>query len=345
MPKKVTMQDIADKLNISKNAISQALSGKPGVSDSTRALIKETANKMGYQYVPTKKSTKMNEQKVIGLIASDFAFSQKNFFGEIYLSIERELKKRNMQLKIQSIDHHTRDNLLLPSFLQDQSVSGMLIISHISSEYINRIIDTGITTVMVDHHHPSNAADAILLNNRFAAYKAVQHLIDLGHTNIGFIGNVEFSPSYQERWEGYLLALRENGLQVKEEFMVLNVHESREAINDRLCQIQQPTAWFCVNDGYGFFVLSILQMKGYQVPYNISICSFDNGELSRLTTPKTTTVNTDLTLYGKKAVEQLIWRMDHPKEELQEILLNTHLIERESTGPVPTINRNNHYKL
>lgn len=336
MQKKVTMQDIANELNISKNAVSQALSGKTGVSESTRTLVIQTADKMGYLYnLNNNSKNKLQSPKSIGLIASDFAFSQKNFFGEIYLTIERELQKRGMHLKIQSIDGHTKDNLLLPSFVQDHSVSGILIISHITTEYINRIIDTGIPTVMVDHHHPFNSTDAVLLNNRFAAYKAVQHLIDLGHTDVGFMGNVDFAPSYQERMEGYRLALKDNGLKPNQQHMITDIPESGNSINEKINQMkQQPTAWFCVNDGYGFLVLSGLQMQGYKIPHDISVCSFDNGDLSRLATPKTTTVDVDLTLYGKRAVEQLLWRIDHPNEEVQEILLNTHLIKRESTGTV-----------
>ena len=335
MPKKVTMQDIADKLNISKNSVSQALSGKTGVSEHTRQLIKKTADELGYKYGSSRSLT-TNKGKNIGIIASDFAFSQKSFFGEIYLTVDKELKKRNMNLLIESIDDHSRDNLILPSFVENQSVSGILIISHISTGYINRIIGTGIPTVLIDHHHPFNPADAILLNNRFAAYKAVQHLIDLGHTNIGFVGNVDFSPSYQERLEGYLLALRENGIHAQQSFMVTDIVESGEQVNEAMEQLQQqPTAWFCVNDGFGFFVLTSLQSKGYKIPTDISVCSFDNGDLSRLTTPKTTTMNVDLAVYGKKAVEQLLWRMDNPDEELQEILLNSTLIKRDSTGPAP----------
>lgn len=332
MAKRVTMQDIADQLNISKNSVSQALTGKPGVSEATRELINKKAVELGYQYSTVNKQKTEQYTGKIALIASNLTFSL-NFFGEIYLTIEKEVKKQGMSLVIQSIDHSSRDGLSLPSFVKDQSVSGIIILSHISTEYINRIIDSGIPTVMIDHHHPYNQADSILINNRFAAYKAVHHLIDLGHNSIGFIGAIDRSPSYQERYEGFMLALKEYGIKIDKKMLLTDVEETDEGISRAIeTMTSLPTAWFCSNDGLGFLLLTHLQSKGINVPEDISICSFDNGQLSRLSNPKTTTMNVDLQLYGKRAVEQLFWRMKYPNEPVQEILLTSDLIVRESTA-------------
>ncbi|MED2972851.1 substrate-binding domain-containing protein [Fictibacillus sp. B-59209] len=335
MAKKVSMQDIADALNISKNSVSQALSGKPGVSEATRRLVEKTAQEMGYSVRKSSVSAGVvgSGTGSIGLIASDYAFSLKSFFGEIYLSVEKEVTERGMNLLIQSINTVARDNLVLPSFIAEGKVDGVLILSHISTEYSNAVIATGIPTVIIDHHHPLIQADAILTNNRFGAYTAVKHLIELGHRNIAYVGNVRLSPSYQERLEGYRLALQEHGIELNEEFVFSDVLEDDQDVT-RLVQglDVQPSAWFCVNDGFGFFVRSALQQHGIAVPGEASVCSFDNGMLSRLSTPKITTMNIDLELYGRKAVEQLTWRMHYKDEPIIELLLPAELIVRESTA-------------
>ncbi|SEN23182.1 substrate-binding domain-containing protein [Lihuaxuella thermophila] len=336
MKKKVTMQDIADRLNISKNSVSQALRGKEGVSEETRELIKRVAEEMGYQYPGSRKQEKQGRTGNIGLIASDFVFYYKNFFGEIYLSIEKEVVKRGMNLHIQSINHDQKENLILPSFIENKMVDGILILSHISTEYINKVISTGIPTVLVDHHHPNIEADAVLTNNRFGAYLAVQHLIELNHRNIAFVGNVKYSPSYEERYEGYLLALQEYGIEPNEAFIFKNAEEKEEVILQYIKRLErQPTAWFCVNDGLGFLVNSCLRQQGIRVPDQASICSYDNGQLSKISTPKTTTVDIDLQLYGRRAVELLFWRMENKNEPFQEILLSSKVIIRESTTFAP----------
>lgn len=333
MKRKVTMQDIADKLGISKNSVSQALSGKDGVSDQTRRLVEKTAGELGYVYTGKRKQSTEKKNLTIGLIAAEFAFSLKSFFGEIFLSIEQNLTQRGMELLIQSISDSAKENLILPKFIEEKKVDGIIIVSHISTEYINKVLTTGIPTVLVDHHHPLIKADAILTNNRFGGYTATKHLIDLKHRDIAFVGNIDYSPSYLERMEGYLLALREANIEPKKNFMFINAKEENNVIEQYILSLEtMPTAWFCVNDGYGFMVCSILKNQGFNIPEDISVCSFDNGQLSRISNPTITTMDIDLPLYGTKAIQQLLWRMDHPNEPTQEILLPSNLIIRESTG-------------
>ncbi|UOQ45001.1 substrate-binding domain-containing protein [Halobacillus salinarum] len=336
MAKRVTMQDIADELNISKNSVSQALTGKPGVSDATRKQVYKTADKLGYNYVPKGSQANDAESAVsgnIGLIASEFAFSMKSFFGEIYLTVEEEAQKQTKNLLLQSINKKSEESLSLPSFLKDRSVDGVLILSHLNNDYIQEVINTGVPTVLVDHHHPNIEADAILTNNRFGAYRAAQHLLELGHKNIGYVGNVDFSPSYQERLEGFLLALKDYNVPVNEEFLFKDAREEDDVINRFIEQLpKQPTAWFCVNDGLGYLVNSGLKQLGIHVPDDVSICSFDNGQLSQLSTPRITSMDIDLKLFGRTAVNRLIWRMANKDEPCQEILLPAKLVPGESTS-------------
>lgn len=333
MKSKVTMQDIADRLNLSKNSVSQAISGKDGVSEETRKLILDTAEQMGYIYQAGRKKSQSETSGYIALIASDFAFAQKGFFGEIYLSVEQEARQRGKQLLIQSIDQESEQALILPTILENQGVEGILILSHLRTPYMNMIISKGLPTVLIDHHYPGVKADCILTNNRFGAYEAIHYLAELGHRNIGFVGNINFSPSYYERFEGFRLAMREVGLEMREEWLLLDALEQTEYMTAAMKSIPvRPTAWFCVNDGLGFILNSTLQQLGLQVPQDVSICSFDNGQLSQLATPLTTTMDIDLKLFGSKAVEQLFWRMDHRQEPFVEMLLPTTLLIRESTA-------------
>ncbi|OAS87804.1 MULTISPECIES: LacI family DNA-binding transcriptional regulator [Metabacillus] len=338
MAKKITMQDIADRLQISKNSVSQALSGKPGVSEETRRIVETAARELGYEYTSVRNQLQKSEQnKTFALIASEFAFSLKSFFGEIYLSIERELSKQGIHLLIQPISEHAISERQLPSFVQNKSVDGILILSHLSTDYINEILSTNIPTILIDHHHPHINADAILTNNRFGAYTAVEHLLKLGHRKIGFVGNTSYSPSYYERLEGYRLALHHHEIKIDPTFILSDVLEEDEDLRISMSKLpKQPTAWFCVNDGFGFLVCSYLYHAGIKIPDQISVCNFDNGQLSQISNPKITTMDIDLKLYGIKAVEQLIWRINNKDAVYQEILLPTTLIKRASTGPVLT---------
>lgn len=333
MGKKIVMQDIADRLNISKNSVSQALSGKGGVSEETRRRVIQAAEEMGYKYKKKKTPNRQKQEtRTIGLIASERTFSLKTFFGEIYLSIEREAQRHGIRLVIQSITSEDCEKLTMPGFIQDKSVDGILILSNISTAYINRVIAEGIPVVLIDHHHPAIEADAILTNNRFGAYNAVQHLLDRQHRHIAILGNVGLSPSYQERWEGYLLAMRDHGIEPQREWMFLDVMEEEHSIEQVLNRLKaMPEAWFCLNDGFAFILCNLLKKQGYRIPEDVSICGFDNNFYSQVSDPKITTMAIDLHLFAHKALSQLLWRIEHPREACFETLLPTKLIKREST--------------
>ncbi|NBD25377.1 LacI family DNA-binding transcriptional regulator [Paenibacillus glycinis] len=338
MKTKVTMQDVADKLNLSKNSVSQALTGKPGVSEETRRLVMQTASEMGYTYAKRQgdQAESAASKRTIALIASDYAFSMKSFFSDIYLSIDKELNRNGCGLVIQSISPDQAESLTLPAFLQDRSVDGVLVLSHITTPYIQAVLDTGIPAVLIDHHHPALQADTILTNNRFSAFEAVRHLVELGHRDIGYMGNIRLSPSYYERLEGVRLAAFELDLSLQEQWLITDAVEDSECVRSRLKKLPSlPTAWFCVNDGFGFMVNSALQQMGLRVPEDVSIVSFDNGYLSQLATPPTTTMNVNRPLYAECAVERLLNRLDKPELPLTETLLPTTLLVRASTGPAP----------
>ncbi|WP_274363682.1 LacI family DNA-binding transcriptional regulator [Paenibacillus thermotolerans] len=335
MKSRVTMQAIADKLNISKNSVSQALAGKDGVSEETRRLVVSTAMQMGYVY-PGQGASNKNEARGkaarVALISSDFAFSQQ-FFGEICLTIEQECSKHGLQLMIQSISDEAVASLLLPSFLSTPSVDGVLVLSHLSTDYLNVILSRGIPAVMIDHHDPDIRTDCVLTNNRFGAYEAVRHLIRLGHKRIGFMGNTSFSPSYRERLDGYRLALETYGMSEDKRWIETAAEEEPAFVERYISGLKEkPSAWFCVNDGLGFMVTSSLRQLGLQIPKDVSVCSFDNGRLSRLTNPATTTVTVDLKQFGRKAVELLLWRMNNRDEPHVEVLLPASLIVRGSSA-------------
>lgn len=328
------MQTIADKLNISKNSVSQALSGKDGVSEATRQLVIKTAEELGYRYVRRRTSVSRTPARRVGLIASEMTFSLQTFFGEMFLSLEREAHRHGISLMIQSVTPAARDGLELSPFIQDRQVDGLLILSHISTEYTNKVIAQGIPTVLIDHHHPMIDADAVLTNNRFGAYRAVKHLIDLGHRDIGIIGDTRRSPSYQERWEGYLLAMGEHGLTPREACQLTRIAEEENDIEDQIGALQrQPSAWFCMNDGYAYYVCNALKKNGYRIPADVSVSGFDNSHFSQMADPKITTIDIDVELFARKAVEKLLQRLEQPDGAHTEVLLPTTLVTRESTGP------------
>ena len=329
MDKKIVMQDIANELNISKNSVSRALSGKSGISDATRQDIINKAQEMGYNY----KGENGNKVRHFAIIASLFTFSKKDFFGEIYSDIEKRLKKSNINLYVHSIDNESLKNLDIPKTISEGSVEGIIILSHLTDDYIKKILSYKIPTVIIDYHSPVIPADCVIAKNKEGAYKAVQYLIDNNHTKIGFIGDIGFSPSYEERWDGYLSALRKNNIKANKEFTITKVIEEKEDVFKKLSKLKEhPTSWFCVNSGLGFLLSLYYNSIGMRVPRDVSIICFDNTDFTRLAMPPLTSVYTDLSFFADKSLELLNHRIYHPDEPFLNIALPTEIIERNSVA-------------
>lgn len=326
MQKKVTMNDIAKSLGISKNAVSQALSGKDGVSEDTRQKVIEAADMLGYIY----KKSKNTEINKIALVGSTKTFSL-DFFGGICLSTQSELSELNMELTIISICDEDIKNNIIPQGIYESD--GILILSHIDDNYIESIVSLNIPCVLIDHHIPNLSADCVLINNRFGAFSAVNHLIKLGHTEIGFLGDINYSPSYYERLEGYKLALYKNNLNQNNECIFSNTSDDIDLIRNIIKSVNEnkPTAWFCANDKLGCLLLNALKELNYTIPNDVAICSFDNAEFSNLMVPKITSVDIQKEYLGKKAVDVLLWRLSNLEKPYQEVLINTELIIKGST--------------
>jgi LacI family transcriptional regulator len=130
--------------------------------------------------------------------------------------------------------------------------------------------------------------------------------------------------------------MNEFGLPIREDWILRNAEENTNYMMKAIQSMDElPSAWFCVNDGLGFLLCSTLQQLGVRIPEQVSIVSFDNGYLSQVSMPPITSMDINLKLYGRKAVEQLMRRMDHPSEPFTELLLPTKMLIRHSTGPAP----------
>ncbi len=312
--KNVTMQDIADYLHISKNSVSQALRDKNGVSEETKKKVAEAADKLGYFY--NKSFSSINSQRHFLLIATEFALSQTSFFGKILTGLKNGLELNGDSLVIETIHAEAIQNCELPVSLLNEKFDGIFILSHIENTYIKKVIDYGIPCVLIDHHHPSFAADAVLSQNIDGSFVAVEYLIKLGCKSVGFVGDINFSPSYDERLYGFKKAMNTYQIPIHEEQIISNIKEDQTLLFDRLNQISQmPDAWFCVNSGLAFILNSFLRSNGFSIPQDIALLCFDDTEFTRMAQPQISCIATDLEymeVCARNLMEQRLLAIDAP---------------------------------
>lgn len=330
--KNPTMEDIAKKLDISKYAVSLALSNKKGVSEETRQKVIQTAHEMGYRNTRIRSKDKKN----IAVIISDKAFKDPYFFSDIINEIERECRDRSYSVNILSIDDTFNNMNVIPAFMFNNDIDGVIVISNIGDKLINQIKEYA-PVVIVDHYVQDNDIDCIMTDNYQGVYLAIEYLAKTaGLSRIGFIGDTTIAISYCERWQVFKKSMSHFGLEVDMDLCKIDGFEDfaenpQKELETFIKNIKElPQAFFCISDMSTVSLSNILIGQGLKIPEDISILGFDDTKLAQLNIPSLTMVHIFKEYYGKVAVKQLIERMENPSKPGETIRIKTKLIERNS---------------
>lgn len=330
---KVSLQAIADKLGVSKNAISLALNNKPGVSEELRENIVKIARDLNYQGTGKKSPNKNNN---FLMLIPEYIKSDPNFYNRLYWTIENEAKLRGYNAILACVDENMEAELKLPNIYYELNTGGIMILGLFESAYIQKITTLNLPLVSVDSVYEEYQIDAIGNANFESGYCMANYLIKKGHRDIGFVGPLNVR-NFFERWSGYCKAMQENHLTIEERHCIY--HDSPMTIQYRDCdEVEQyvskmesyPTAFICAGDHIAVALIGVLNQKNIRVPEDISIVGIDDIELSRLITPQLTTYAVDRSKIGFQAVDMLIQNIETQNGGGKKMAIYGRLIERMS---------------
>lgn len=332
--KKVTTKDIADKLNLSRNTVSRALNNQAGVGKETRKKILRIANEMGYT---TEKTSNISNNKKIAIISTNFTLNLQSFFGTILENIKNRLESKNYKVDVFPISKDFERKIILPFSLNKKNYNGLIILSFLNQDYLRALTKLNIPTVMVDHHLPYLNIDSVLTENTDGTIIALKYLQNIGYKSIGFIGNIDFSPSYFERYIGFNQFFKNNNLlTTNKEWTLTNIDEKKpnELFNKLRKLNSMPEIWFTVNNGFASMLSTFLQGNGYSIPDDIGIISFDDTDIAKMVNPNLTVIATDLKEMADQTCIMLKKRMTNQKKNnIFYLRLLPHMIIRQSTRP------------
>jgi len=234
MARKISMQQIADRLGVSKYTVSQALAGKEGVSESTRSQVIAMARALGYrirssvseqeqQSLVTKEppatnstnstvsaASPANQETITVLVGFEERHHvEPSFWGRVKLGIEAGCKNDNIQPVFFNFSHREETDWVV-ALMQDPSfkeASGLIIAGSCPTSSLLQFNRSGKIIVLVDHEDPLIAADAVLNANVEAGRMACHHLLAQGCHSIAFVGRDNFAVSFRERWWGCKMAI------------------------------------------------------------------------------------------------------------------------------------------
>lgn len=340
--KKVTIQDIAKKLNLSRNTVAKALNNSDTVSYETRFLVIETAYEMGYSKLSPvvlnefKVRNKVDETKsIVVLTKREISF----FANSVLMGISDELNMHGCKLQLNFVREQDEKNMVLPLDFKEE-VSGVIILSIFSDEYISQIVKQNVPIVFLDGpvelSNTSKYGDVIISEGRNSIRTITLDLISRGLTKIGFIGDITYSKTIYERYEGYLAALNNADI-TPDPLIVANQHtgnmyykkEEVEVAIDKFPYM--PEAIVCANDDIALFTIRYLNSKGLSIPEDVAVTGYDNIEVTSQTEPMLTTVRIGNQRLGRRLVQKLMWRLQNPSFPKEVIFINSEVIFRESS--------------
>jgi LacI family transcriptional regulator len=336
----VTIKDIAKALGLSTSTVSRALRDSYEISEETKALVMETAEKLNYKPNPIALSLKERRTRSIGVIVCEIA---NPFFSQVINGIESVAYSRGYNVIItQSHESYEREVDAL-HFLSSRSVDGLLV--SLSTEthdmtHFKELSDKGLPIVFFDRVNSDVNTHSVILDNFRGAYDATEHLIQRGYQRIATLANSEYLSITSERLAGYYEALQAHHLKSSPGLVQhcfyggMDYAEVEDSVNKLFSMKQKPDAIMCMSDKLTTGCLRTLRRRGLKVPEDIGLAGFLNTDLSELLDPPLTVVRQPAYEMGKDAIELLLQLVEskRPVKEFEKRVLTPELIVRASSA-------------
>lgn len=329
------LAEVAKKVGVSEATVSRALNGKPGVSEATRQAILTALDVMGYER-PTK--LRGERGRLVGLVLPELANPIFPAFAEV---VGGALAQQGFTplLCTRTAGGVTEAEYI--DLLLSQQVSGVIFAGGFYSErdaeheHYDRLAEINLPTVFTSAKLAELSFPSVACDDVVAAQQAYEHLISLGHTNIGLLlGPADHIPSEIKLKTARKLA-KARGLSIPDKFVAYSQYslESGQAGATRLIDAG-VTAIMCASDPLALGAIRAVRRAGLQVPADVSIVGFDDSALMNTTDPALTTVRQPIDAMGRAAVDILVDLINGVSVPQDELLFEPELVVRSSTAPV-----------
>ncbi|MDE7310342.1 MAG: LacI family DNA-binding transcriptional regulator [Eubacterium sp.] len=328
---KITMQDIADALGISRVTVSKAFNNQSGVSESLRDTIFQKARELGYAKVPYTALQKLEQTQAsaqqhtspantVSLIVSrpDSAV----FWTSIIHRMAQELACYNINLMYTYVPSAYTPDFSLPPILKAKNsmIAGCVILNVYDSTILSMVNELSVPKVFLDTvpslYRQQLNGDLLLIEGYRTEYDITESLVQSGHTRIGFLGDIYYAQTNLERYRGYCACMQAHRLEIDAKYCLtgsIGIFSYGKELQDFLSSLDDwPTAFVCVSDFMAHFVKQYMDENPQYVPYPVELTGFDNSDEYTNVAGTITTANVPTSLLGKRLALQLLFRTQHP---------------------------------
>ena len=337
MASRVTIKEIAKALNLSTMTVSRALNNRSNVTEETKNKVWDMAREMGYRPNHIAKSLVLNKTFSIGVVIPEIAHS---FFPEVIRGIEDVTYAMDYQLIFtHSAEDQDRERRALAA-LEAKRVDGILISTAQSTDDVTpykELIDTGLPMVFFDRCVYNIGASCVSMNDVESSREITEHLIQHGYKKIAHLSGPPKVSIGKKRLDGFLKALKEHNLEIREKWIKESGFQEKGGYDAMMRLLEnsegdRPEAVVAVNDPAAFGAMQAILDNGLRIPEDIAIVGFTDDIRAKLMPVPLTTIRQPAYEMGKKAAEKLIKVIDNEDETVEEIVIESQLIIRQSCG-------------
>ena len=333
----VTIKDVAQLAGVSPSTVSRTCRNHSSISEETKEKVRQAMAELGYE--PNFQASNLASQnsRTIGIILppSQKETFENAFFLEAIRGISSFCNKNQYINTV--ITGNTEEELLsvIKTMTRSGQVDGFIVLySKLDDPVINYLYNEGYLYVLIGKaNQNTNQTIYVDNDNLLAGRDATEHLIQLGHKKIAYLGGDDSAMFSADRRAGYQLALAQHQIPLIPEYNIELPFKAKDQVmvmTKLLESKKRPTAVVVCDDIMALTLENICRDMNLSLPDDLSIVSFNNSLVARLTNPKLTSMDINSFQLGSEAASQMINHIENPNLMATKIIVPHYLVERES---------------
>lgn len=330
-----SVKDVASRAGVSLGTVSNVLNRPERVSDATRQRVEAAMAELGFIRNESARQLRAGRSRSLAYVMLD---ASNPFFTDVALGIEDAAAQESLSMFLCHSSGDAARELTQLQLLEQQRVQGILITPvDPGAAIIDEIRGRGTHVVIVDRIRGDDGICSVSVDDELGGRLAVEHLLDLGHERVAFVGGPHTIGQVRDRWAGargaWLDAGKPEDDLVRIDTARLSVDEGRAA-GERLAGLsarRRPTAAFCANDLLALGLLQHAVTAGRRVPDDLAIIGYDDIDFAAAAAVPLTSVRQPRHLLGETAARLLLDETNNPEHTHESLVFTPELVARRST--------------
>lgn len=337
---RVTARDVASVAGVSPMTVSRVINGEASVRQATRDAVQRAIDDLGYSPNKAARSLASATQLQIGLIYTN---PSSPYLSAMLFGVLEQARESDTQIVVEESEEGDGALRAVRHIIQG-GADGLLLTPPIADDtkVLALLHEMGISAVTLGSRHDELGIPSVCCDEYAAVRSMMQHLFSLGHRRIGYVKGHPDHQSSAWRFQAYLDALEDAGIELDEQLVVPGRYSYRsglDAAERLLAGASKPSAIFASNDDMAAATVATAHRHHIEVPDELTVVGFDNTFLATAIWPELTTIHqpiADMAHAAIKLLEKIIRaRRGSQEPNIEHLQLESRLVRRQSDGPPP----------